>query len=680
MATLGKETGQSMVKYPIEIDQSEWNYIIAQKANIYSQFGEDGILAEVFKRIGVTNKMCVEVGAGNGLFCSNTRRFIEKENWKALLIEKSETEYKRLVANNFYCSDCENIEIARRGEHSLDAIMAKHGFPRDLELLSLDIDGDEYYIWNAMLEYQPKVVVIEYSWDADPHYVPKYDEKESAGYNALIKLASAKGYSTLCVVGHNIIFVFRAYLKKLNQRDRGVTEPEQAENYKQRTLDVDSLPPADALRLNLGSMDQPLEGYRNIDIATGENAYPLPEDIEDGSVDEIRASHILEHFSHRKLREVLEHWYKKLKDGGILKIAVPDFRNISSRYLKGERINTTGFIMGGQTDDNDYHKSLFDEEALRAMMDLIGLRDIKRWESELKDCASYDISLNLMGCKPNGDAGGVIGTTGVKEAGTVETRADMGKTVSAEVDCSKIGAVMSMPRLCFADNMFCAMQAILPMGIKLRRGMGVFWGQVLSRLWQELIDEGMEYILVIDYDTWFTREQFLYMCWMMHEHPDVDALAPLQIKREDELPMLGVVKSEDVPPGVTKTRTSIKQFMHPLTEVVTAHFGLTLIRTSALKKLSKPWIIPVPNKDGEWGENRLDEDIYFWNHFHDEGFKACIANDVGIGHLQLLATFPGKLQDNWKPIHMDFKQLKEEGAPDHCLPGLTVTGQKKGAA
>ncbi len=78
-------------------------------------------------------------------------------------------------------------------------------------------------------------------------------------------------------------------------------------------------------KLNLGAGSAPMDGWENLDRKTGEEIYPLNRD----GVDEIRASHVLEHFSHQKIPTVLADWVGALKPGGLLKIAVPDF-NISA--------------------------------------------------------------------------------------------------------------------------------------------------------------------------------------------------------------------------------------------------------------------------------------------------------------------------------------------------------------
>lgn len=146
------------------------------------------------------------------------------------------------------------------------------------------------------------------------------------------------------------------------------------------------------MKLNLGAGRQPLDGYINLDGANGDSIYPLNY----SEVDEIRASHVLEHFGIEESVDVVANWIGCLKTGGVLKIAVPDIDEILRRR---DEIDIESYIMGGQTDERDYHKSLWANGKLRKIMEHLGLSNIRTWQSEIADCASLSISLNLMGEK-----------------------------------------------------------------------------------------------------------------------------------------------------------------------------------------------------------------------------------------------------------------------------------------
>lgn len=152
------------------------------------------------------------------------------------------------------------------------------------------------------------------------------------------------------------------------------------------------------IKLNLGSGSKLLEGYINLDIATGDSIYPLEEKYHGAEI--IRASHVLEHFDKDTSIAVLCHWFDALASGGLLRIAVPDFKDLVRRYQIGENLPYEDIIMGGQCDQHDYHKSLWDFDKLRFVMENIGFVELKTWQSEIVDCAVYPFSLNIEGRKP----------------------------------------------------------------------------------------------------------------------------------------------------------------------------------------------------------------------------------------------------------------------------------------
>lgn len=168
------------------------------------------------------------------------------------------------------------------------------------------------------------------------------------------------------------------------------------------------------IKLNIGSGKQALEGYVSIDAHFGNIAFPLA--YGDETVAECRASHILEHFPQGQTLDVLKDWARVLKPGGWLKIAVPDFTYIAKEYVEGnvDGLPLFGYLMGGQLDENDYHKAAFNEATLRYLLVEAGLTDIQPWTSEIKDAAALPVSLNLMGKKPN-----VVDLIGVELSGPI---------------------------------------------------------------------------------------------------------------------------------------------------------------------------------------------------------------------------------------------------------------------
>lgn len=377
------------------------------------------------------------------------------------------------------------------------------------------------------------------------------------------------------------------------------------------------------MKLNIGSGEQRLDGYENIDRKSGFEAFPLP--YADGTVDEVRASHVLEHFSHMKTGSVLAEWVRVLKPGGLLQIAVPDFEYCARHYLAGQNIPVQGYVMGGHVDADDHHGAIFDEESLADALRAAGLIGISRWRSDINDCASLPVSLNLQGYKP-------------------------------PAKWPKTAAVMSVPRLGFMDNYFCAYQ--LPqMGIQLRKHSGAFWGQCLTRAIEEtLLDDAPEYILTVDYDTIFTRQDVQSLLMIMMQRPDIDALAPIQASRSKDTPLM-TIRQDGKNAGAVPWET-----FEPLTvQIATAHFGLTVIRRSSLDRLPRPWFHGEPDSEGRWGEGRTDDDVHFWRQWESAGLTLHLANRVAVGHAELMIRWPGH---DMKAIHQHPSEFWKSGKPD----------------
>ncbi len=383
------------------------------------------------------------------------------------------------------------------------------------------------------------------------------------------------------------------------------------------------------VKLNIGAGEVDLPGYTPIDRKLGLEAYPL-EGVEDGTVDEIRASHVLEHFPRYQVCDVLKHWFAKLQPGGRMRIAVPDFKSICTQYLNvpSERRMIFGYTYGGQVDGDDFHKSGFDDAALRGVMKFVGLRRITAWDSDVEDCAALPVSLNLEGYKPEGPP----------------------------PQCPKIVACMSTSKLGFTENLFCAMGVFKSRSIDLVKYTGAFWGQCLERVIDEQIAQGAEWVCTMDYDTVFTGEVFDELCYLMATNPDVDAIAPWQVKRECADMLTWITDDK----GAHRDEITGQEAAADLLPVDTAHFGLTLIRASAMQKVPHPWFIDKPGPDGRWNGGHVDADIHFWHKFKDAGCTLNIAAQLSIGHLQQVVTWPDQ---KLRPMHQYLTEFQKQGPP-----------------
>lgn len=377
------------------------------------------------------------------------------------------------------------------------------------------------------------------------------------------------------------------------------------------------------LKLNLGAGATPLAGYENLDRKSGQEIYPLG--YPDAVADEIRASHVLEHFPHAQVPAVLAEWARVLKPGGVLKIAVPDFAWIAQAYLDGKEAPIEGYLMGGQVDAEDFHKAVFDAGALAELLRGAGLFGITGWSSEAQDCAALPVSLNLQAVKPLPAAW-------------------------------KVGAAMSTPRLGFMDNFFTAFESLSPLKIGLRRVTGAFWGQCLERCLETWLAEDIDWALTLDYDSVFDRRDVESLLALAMAHPEADALCALQMHRTQPTPLMTIQGAD----GKNIGSFPREHFAPDLTRVHTAHFGLTLIRVAALKDLPKPWFWAKPAPDGSWGEGRVDDDISFWKLWQAEGRTLYQANHIPVGHLELMVRWPDR---NLRVIHQHASEWAKEGKP-----------------
>jgi hypothetical protein len=186
---------------------------------VYSQSGEDGIIEEIFQRIGASNRTFVEVGAGNGL--TNNTAFRLASGWTGLWLEGSPTRAAR-IASTHEIAIAENRLKARHAvvtSENVESLLREAGVPEELDLLSIDIDGNDYWVWRSIASFRPRVVVIEYnaSYPSYARWVKPYQADSrwdgSSFFGASLKslelLGKEKGYSLVgcSFSGVNAFFV-----------------------------------------------------------------------------------------------------------------------------------------------------------------------------------------------------------------------------------------------------------------------------------------------------------------------------------------------------------------------------------------------------------------------------------------------------------------------------------------
>lgn len=207
------------------------------EARVFSQGGEDGIIAEIFRRIGTTNRRFVEFGSSSG--AENNTVWLLRNGWGGLWIDADSAaiaKARSVFAGEIWIRRLTVVESFVTAEN-IENIFGAQGVPHIPDLLSIDIDGNDYWVWRAIERYRPRAVVIEYNsafppdrdfvypyrpdaqWDGTSHY--------GASLKALELLGRKKGYSLVgCNLGGVNAFFVDAPLAKGK-----FAEPFTAENH-----------------------------------------------------------------------------------------------------------------------------------------------------------------------------------------------------------------------------------------------------------------------------------------------------------------------------------------------------------------------------------------------------------------------------------------------------------------
>jgi hypothetical protein len=187
----------------------------------YSQHDEDGMIQEIFHRIGVSNHTFLEFGVGDGT--ENNTLYLLLAGWQGLWIDGNDT--NAVSINRQFGSFVQSgkLTFLHRfvNRDSINEIIEKGKFSGEIDLLSIDIDGNDYWVWEALSQVQPRVVVVEYNAVFRPPIAVVADYEEdfvwdgTSYYGASLKafesLASQKGYVLVgcSLSGINAFFVKR---------------------------------------------------------------------------------------------------------------------------------------------------------------------------------------------------------------------------------------------------------------------------------------------------------------------------------------------------------------------------------------------------------------------------------------------------------------------------------------
>jgi hypothetical protein len=196
-------------QYPRYVDTKR---LLTYAFQVCSQNAEDGMIQEIFRRIGTTDRTFVEIGVGDGK--ENNTAFLLAQGWKGYWIDGNPT-FLEAIRNRIdladECLKCLACHVTRENAAS---VLRKLGVPAHFDLLCLDIDQNTYYAWEGLTQFRPRVVVVEYNavippgldWKA--RYAPDRVWDGSHNFGASLKafevFARQLGY---CLVGCDFIGV-----------------------------------------------------------------------------------------------------------------------------------------------------------------------------------------------------------------------------------------------------------------------------------------------------------------------------------------------------------------------------------------------------------------------------------------------------------------------------------------
>ena len=168
-----RTAAQTLVK--LQIDQYVQKHLFAEpryhdpkrlnrfEYSVFSQFGEDGIIAEIFRRIGETSRFFVEFGVGDGV--ENNTTYLLTKGWAGAWVEGNSHQVEKIHTR--FASVLRDRKLALKQAcvtaENAESLLSELSVPQEFDLLSIDIDYNTYWVWRAISSYRPKAIVVEYN-------------------------------------------------------------------------------------------------------------------------------------------------------------------------------------------------------------------------------------------------------------------------------------------------------------------------------------------------------------------------------------------------------------------------------------------------------------------------------------------------------------------------------------
>ena len=215
------------------------NHISEAEFKVFSQWGDDGIIQFIINKLDIPkrNQVFVEFGVENYTE-SNTRFLLVKNNWTGLVIDGSQSNIEYIKQDRIYWQHSFTATCAFITKDNINQLIRDAGIEGEIGILSVDIDGNDYWVWNAINIVNPFVIIVEYNsvWGFDKPYVITYQDnfvRTKAHYSNLFfgtsllsacNLADEKGYDFIGCnkAGNNAYFIRKdknQYFRKLTPEE-----------------------------------------------------------------------------------------------------------------------------------------------------------------------------------------------------------------------------------------------------------------------------------------------------------------------------------------------------------------------------------------------------------------------------------------------------------------------------
>jgi hypothetical protein len=191
----------------------------------------------------------------------------------------------------------------------------------------------------------------------------------------------------------------------------------------------------------------------------------------------------------------------------------------------------------------------------------------------------------------------------------------------------KVVGVMTLPRYSLTLTRNHIDRAFNRLGVGIRIKQGVFYGQCMQELLLDAVADGADYAITIDFDSLFGSKHIQRLLSVCVANPHIDALASMQARRGMKYPLFTCYGQEVV------------TFEGEPLKVSTAHFGLTAIKLEAVKRCPLPLFQGHPGSDGKYGDDRTDDDIWFWRQWEKAGNTVYVDSGCSIGHAEEMIAY-----------------------------------------